>query len=119
MQRLPYALQDGFCLDHNFTVPKPQDAQAARLKITGASIVVLDSIGVLAAVELDREASLVAVEIDEVRRNRVLPAEFPAAEAPIAQDRPEPAFCIGLPVPQCTGETQHIVREDERTMMAF
>jgi hypothetical protein len=42
----------------------------------------------LAAIELDDEPCIAAIEIDHIRRDRMLPAEFPPAEAPIPQQKP-------------------------------
>jgi hypothetical protein len=119
VQRIPDALQDRFGLGRYFVVPEPQYTQAVRLKIARAPLVVLDRRSVLAAVELDHEASFVAVEIDDIGRDRVLAAELPAAKARLAQHRPQPVFRIGLALPQRAGEAQHLGGQDEGIVVAL
>jgi hypothetical protein len=79
--------------------PEPQNAQATRPQIAGAPLVALHRDSMLAAVELDREASLVAIKIEDIGRDRVRAAELPAAEPPVAEDCPKPPFRVRLLVP--------------------
>ena len=63
----------------------------------------------LAAVQLDDDPRLIAIEVDDIRRNRVLAAEFMADEAAVAQHQPEARLGVGLGRTQPPREAQDIL----------
>ena len=50
----------------------------------------------LSAVQFDAELTLVAIEVENVRTNRVLTTEFYTAELTAAQTVPQKFFCVSL-----------------------
>jgi hypothetical protein len=111
VQRGPDAFHDPFGLAQHCIVPETQHPQAAPFQIPGPFCIVFAAFGMLAAVELDDEARLVAVDIDDIGRDRMLSAEFPAAETAIAQQQPQPRFRIGLPAAQAARKMQQLLRQ--------
>jgi hypothetical protein len=64
-------------------VPESDHAEALLFKMGGPPFVIIGPVGVLAAVEFHDEARFDAIEINDVRRKRKLPAPFPAGEAAV------------------------------------
>jgi len=50
----------------------------------------------LATIQLDRKLSLVAIEIEDIARNRMLSSELEPKELPVSKDRPHKPFRVGL-----------------------
>ena len=66
-------------------------------------VMLLTDFGVTAAVELDREPRLGAIEVEDESADRVLASESDA-ETGIAEASPEDGFGIGLTVAEFAGE---------------
>ncbi|HEX4178546.1 MAG TPA: hypothetical protein VHY57_08915 [Rhizomicrobium sp.] len=58
----------------------------------------------LVAIKFDDQFCLEARKIHDIRSDRLLAAEFKSGELPAAQEKPQPAFGIGLPTTQQSGE---------------
>jgi hypothetical protein len=82
-------------------IPEPEHAYAALCQLPLSLPVTGRLIGhrMAAAVELDREAGLRAVEVQNESAQRMLAAELPSAQPSTAQARPEPHLGIGRHVP--------------------
>ena len=74
---------------------------------------------VLPLVHLDRQAGLVAVEIQHIRRNRVLTAEFQPTELSVSQHVPEQLLGVGLFFAQLAGESQEMRVEGWRGLFSL
>ena len=74
----------------HFGVPEPEDAETAPLQDPSPALVVREAywLGVLPAVQLDREHLIRTEEVDNKTRARLLPPPLITAEAPIAQPTP-------------------------------
>lgn len=53
------------------------------------------AVGMLAAIDLDCELLIDASEVQDIRPERMLPAEFVTTQLPVAQQSPQPPFGIG------------------------
>ncbi len=95
-QFLANAFSYAFVVLHDLVVPETDDAVAERFERGGALLVVFHSIGMLAAVDLDDQLLLQAEEIDDVRADGLLAAEFVACELAVAQGVPEELLGVGL-----------------------
>jgi len=100
----------GFLADHiqhrigvleHIMIPEPDDADSETRQNPAALLVVgrLPRIAVLAAVQLDGEILLRAVEIQDVGTGRKLAKELESAKPPRAQLRPQPALRFGRAFP--------------------
>jgi hypothetical protein len=78
---------------------------------TCPAIILLDCFGMLAAVKFDDELSRIAIEIDNVGWDRMLPAELPPGDAPVSQQKPKQRFGIGPVSAQAAGEPPEIIRQ--------
>ena len=81
----------------NHALRKPQDRvpQALKISVPPAVPASLARLSMHASVELDNQAPLRAVEIDNVRTQRLLPAEFEALELNAPQQAPRGLFGFG------------------------
>ena len=102
------SLQHRFRLLQHLLIPETDDRYPLPMKVRGALRIPAFFIGfvVLPAVHLDRQAGLVTVEIQHIRGNRVLAAEFQPAELPVSKQIPEQLLGIGLFLAQLAGERQ-------------
>jgi hypothetical protein len=66
---------------------------------------------VLTAIKLDREAGLVAIEVQDTATDRVLSAELEAAEAAVAEDAPKQRLGVGAIAAHLAGEVKELVGE--------
>ena len=65
----------------------------------------------LAAIQLDRQFVLVAIEVEHVAGYRMLAPELVSVEALVAQQIPEACFCVGWMLAEFAGEAQELVRD--------
>ncbi len=94
LQRLPHDFQNSVEIIEHVVVPEADDAVAMFCQFCGPGGVgsLLD--GMLPAIELDRECSRRAGEIDDVAADRMLAAEFPFRHS-LAQCTPEHSLDVG------------------------
>jgi len=71
---------NAFWILNDFIRPKPNDAPTFALYRRRSSRICFDLEGVMIAIDLDDKFSRYAGEISEVETNRMLPAEFCAAD---------------------------------------
>jgi hypothetical protein len=76
-------------------IPESKDFDTRAIKKFGSPMIVFDLLGVLAAVDFDRQPEAKTNEVDDVATDSMLPSEF-FAELLVAQMRPEFGFGIGL-----------------------
>ncbi len=93
-------------LFENLVIPETQSANALFGEKFIAELVMrlLLIFSVAAAVELNREVSFLAEEVQDVRGNRMLAAEFEATETTGAELLPEKNFGLGRMLAQLAGE---------------
>jgi hypothetical protein len=84
-------------------VPEPEDPEPHLFEIPRAPVVVGDLPGVVTAIQLDDQRSLVAKKIHDERPTWDLPLPLPAAEAMGAKGVPEPRLGIGVIAAQLAG----------------
>jgi hypothetical protein len=82
-----------FHFQQHLMIPEPQDRNSLSIKPGFARGIACG--GMLAPIELDRQLQPWAIEVDDVRRHRVLSTPLQALHASCAQVIPEIAFCIG------------------------
>jgi len=88
VQRIPDVLQDRLSLAQHRIVPIPTDAQSPTLEKTRPLIIPLGGFSMLAAIEFDDEPRFTAIEINDIRRDRVLPTKLPASEPATPEQQP-------------------------------
>jgi hypothetical protein len=91
-------------------IPETNQANSLFCQRSRANFVAFAAFGriVLPAIELDGESSLVTVEVEDVRREQMLPSKLAAGKSAIAQDLPHQLFGIGLLVTQRSCELQQV-----------
>jgi hypothetical protein len=72
--------------------------------ITASSLVGV----VLTAVHFNCQSGFFAVEVDDVRVNRLLPAEFETSKTPVPQQHPQQRLRIGLLLAQLAGPLEQL-----------
>ena len=86
-ERLANHLQHAIKIVDHVAVPEPDDPIATGCQLGAAPIVGCGTLGMLAAVEFDRELGRRAGKVCDPISDWVLPAEFPGSEA-LAQGTP-------------------------------
>ena len=91
-------LQHRFRLLQHLMIPKTDDRYPLPSKIRCALCIPAFFIRfvVLRAVYLDRQAGRVTLEIQHIRRHRILASEFQSAELSISQQAPQQLLGVGL-----------------------
>jgi hypothetical protein len=79
------------CLGKYIVVPETQNPDATRFQKSSAGSI--DGFIVLRSIQFDRELCFVTIEVENVRRNRMLPSEFPAVQT--VGSEVEPEFLLG------------------------
>jgi hypothetical protein len=102
--------EDGVGFGEDDVVPEAEDGDALLGEKRAADFVVgAGFVGVvLAAVEFDGELFGVAVEVQDVGRERMLAAEFVAGEAAVAEVAPEELFGVGGGLAEVAGEDEGV-----------
>jgi hypothetical protein len=87
MQRIPDFLQDCVGVFQHFIVPKTQHSKSFCFQCPSTLHVVLGLIrfGMLTAVQFNAKPGLVAVKVEDVFADRVLPPEFPSVKLAVAE----------------------------------
>ena len=80
-----YCLQNAVRLLHHIVVPEAQYTAPMGFEPLGALRIVLRSIGMLAAINLDHQTKLLAEEVQNIGSERRLTTELQAAQPTIAQ----------------------------------
>ena len=83
-------------LPHDFVIPESENTVTQHIQISGALVVLGNHRTMLSAVDFNNQLSFEANEIDNVRRDRILPTKFESAELACAQILPELSFGIDL-----------------------
>ena len=91
MDHFQYAID----VSEHVVVPETQDDESSFFQRSSACRIVLDRIGMLAAVEFDDYATFEANEIEDVVAVRMLATKLAAIELSVFQSLPQRAFCIG------------------------
>jgi hypothetical protein len=89
------AFQNVFGSQQNVVVPKPEHSVASRFQPSGAPLIVLDSLGMLASINFDHEVRLEAGEVQTVTAHWDLAAEVKAIDLLAAQPTPKASLSIG------------------------
>ena len=81
----------------NLVIPKPEKLNFLTNKkfFTLLIVYLAGSIAMSATIQLNRQFYLGAVEIEDIRINRMLPPEFVAREIAVSQVAPEKTFPLG------------------------
>ena len=87
-QRRAYSFEDAFHVPQDIVVPIAQHTAAAFDQPSGARLIPIGAIGVLATVDLNDKPMLLAIEIEHVGSERMLTAELESVEPPVAQLKP-------------------------------
>ncbi len=94
----------------NLVVPEAHHTIPAAFEERCPQRVVLDAVGMLAAVELNDQSTFKATEVDNIRADRKLTPELLTAESPIPQAMPEATFSVCEVSPQLAGNGNCIGR---------
>jgi hypothetical protein len=101
LQRRDDGQQHTLGVAKHLVVPEPQHGVA--LGAQGGVALAIDGVGmVLTAIDFDDQTRLGAEEIDDIRPDRRLAAEFDP-ELPLAQASPQQPFGVGQVAPQFAG----------------
>jgi len=94
LQFIENGVADALGIAAQMRIPESQRLDAARLQKLFALLVMLALVGktVLAAVQFNVQFRLLAKEIEKINAERMLAAEFVAAEPPVAQPAPHQFF---------------------------
>src|SRR5688572_2556473 len=87
-------------------IPQRQDSLTRYESVTLGVGFPMDRIIVLAAVKLDRKPQFMAVEVQYIRADWLLPSEFLAMQTPVAQQRPDDLLWFGGFAPKASDEIQ-------------
>ena len=79
----------------NIIIPESQDAESQRFERSRTALVIRNLIEMLAAIQLDGEATFERCEVEDVTRDAMLTPEF-RAELRVAQMSPKQCFRVGL-----------------------
>ncbi|HEX4070556.1 MAG TPA: hypothetical protein VHX68_05285 [Planctomycetaceae bacterium] len=103
-------LKHRFRVAEQLVVPIPIDANApVREKFGSRCITASSLVGVvLTAVHFNCQSGFFAVEVDDVRVNRLLPAEFETSKTPVPQQHPQQRLRIGLLLAQLAGPLEQL-----------
>lgn len=113
LQSLVDGFENLFGPREHVVVPEPQDANASALQearpsgVRGPCAV----LAMLPAVEFDGKLPLVTVEVQHVRRNRMLPPELVAEKCAVSQQMPHEFLSVRRFDPKVPCEGEEIGRE--------
>jgi hypothetical protein len=109
-RRRHYRFQDTVAITQHVVIPEAENPITLRRQ-PPIALDIAGILGVLAAIDLDDKASLMANEIDDEATDQSLPPKAQAVEAMRAQRRPETMFGIGHVAAQrfraCTTYCRH------------
>ena len=94
---------DSFRILYHFVGPEPQNAPAFSFHSLGSARVGIDLKSVLFSVDLDDKLPRDAGEVGKVGSNRMLTAEFDAAQSSIPKQLPANALSATIVAPEFTG----------------
>ena len=108
VKRLPDRYEHALGLSKNLEIREAKLAHAALADEVAASSIVLQlRVGpMLSTVDLDRESSSSAVEVEDIGAKRVLSAELEARETLVAHEHPQKPLGIRRVVPKAAREAQ-------------
>jgi len=84
---------------HHIVVPKAHDHHTQLCQGSGTPLIPLDAVQMLAAIQFNAEAQVLAVEVENVPAKRMLSPEILAQELPTAQMAPQACFGWRFPSP--------------------
>jgi hypothetical protein len=107
---IPDSRQHRLGLLQDVVVPEADHVQSGRIYGPGSFLVasLVGLLGVLAAVQLDGQLGLVAVEVQDVPAKWMLSAELETAQLLVAEEVPEQLLCVGGLLAHLTGERQQV-----------
>jgi hypothetical protein len=68
--------------------PNDRDATCFEKRVAGLILLSLKRLGVVSSVEFERQLQLVAVEVDDIAEQRVLPAELQVEHVAVSKELP-------------------------------
>jgi hypothetical protein len=98
-------LQHSRCVFQDVVVPEAENAKALRLEIAGADRVLLNAIGMLAAVDFDDELGGEAQEVGEVSTIRHLAAELGVRKS-LAKSAPQALLGLSCIATELAGASE-------------
>ncbi len=91
---------DAFDIAEHLIIPEPQHAKILTFQPCGSRTVLVGSVGMLTAIDLDDEPPGEADKVDDIRSNRYLAAKAMAADLFESELRPKASFGLGWIAPQ-------------------
>jgi hypothetical protein len=96
VERVQNLFEHAVRISHHVIVPKPEDEIPACFQISRSVCILLNTVGMLPAINLHNEPCVRAAKIYDEAIERHLPAKLPSAEPALAQAEPQDSLCIRL-----------------------